>query len=149
MPDPAPSTVQAWIGLATASRLVFERVEADLKAAGLPPLAWYDALLEIERAGEDGIRPMELQDRLLLPQYGTSRLLDRLAAAGLTERLACAKDRRGFSVRISADGRDMRRKMWPVYARALGATMGAALDRAETDTLTALLSRVSDAARGR
>ena len=48
---------------------------------GHPPLAWYDALLEIEKAGPDGLRPFELRKLLLLPQYGTSRLLDRMVTA--------------------------------------------------------------------
>jgi hypothetical protein len=29
-----------------------------VKAAGLPPLEWYDALLELGRAGADGLRPL-------------------------------------------------------------------------------------------
>ena len=61
---PSKQAVLAWARLLKAERLALARVEAALKQAGLPPLAWYDVLLELERAGETGMRPFEL-DTLL------------------------------------------------------------------------------------
>lgn len=148
MDAPPEPTIAAWTRLATASRRVLERIEAGLRSAGLPPLAWYDALLEIERAGDDGIRPMALQERLLLPQYGTSRLLDRLAAEGLLERLPCPADGRGRIVRITGVGKALRRRMWPVYARALEGTIGTALSPEDATDLARLLDKVVQASRG-
>ena len=78
MTEPDQTTQAAWIAIMRTSRRLLEAVEAALKSAGHPPLAWYDALLEIDKAGNDGVRPFELKARLLLPQYGTSRLLDRM-----------------------------------------------------------------------
>ncbi len=66
------ATEAAWTALMTKSRVLLEAVESSLKSAGYPPLAWYDALLELEKAGPDGLRPFELKDRILLPQYGTA-----------------------------------------------------------------------------
>ena len=74
--------VQAWARLLKAERLALARVETALKQAGLPPLAWYDVLLELERAGEAGLRPFELERALLLAQYNLSRLLDRIERGG-------------------------------------------------------------------
>ena len=34
-------SVQAWARLVRAQQLLLERVETDLKRAGLPPLRWY------------------------------------------------------------------------------------------------------------
>ncbi len=48
-----------------------DAVEQDLKKAGFPPLAWYDALLELSRA-QHPLRPVELEKQMLLPQYSTS-----------------------------------------------------------------------------
>ena len=59
------------------------RVESALKAAGLPPLAWYEVLVELDRAGACGVRPFALEEALQLPQYGLSRLLARMEEAGL------------------------------------------------------------------
>jgi hypothetical protein len=39
---------------------VLDAVEQDLKKAGFPPLAWYDALLELSRAPSGEMRPVEL-----------------------------------------------------------------------------------------
>ncbi len=65
-------------------------MEGALKAEGLPPLEWYDVLLELERGGP--MRPRDLQAHLLLAQYNLSRLLDRIEAAGLVERRPCPDD---------------------------------------------------------
>ena len=126
----------------TTSRRLLEAVEAALKSAGHPPLAWYDALLELEKAGSEGIRPFELKNRLLLPQYGTSRLLDRMVSADLVERLDCEDDGRGQIVRISEQGRSVRKAMWPIYARALTEGIRAKLASEEIVQLTKLLSKL-------
>lgn len=135
------STVTAWTALVSASRVLIEKVEAGLKSEGHPPLAWYDALLEIEKAGADGLRPFEIKERLLLPQYGTSRLLDRLVKAGLLERAACADDARGQVIRITEKGRTVRRAMWPVYARVLSEEFESRLTAEDMAQLGSLLTR--------
>ena len=100
-------------------KTILEEVEKSFKKAGLPSLEWYDVLLEIERSGPSGIRPFALQKRLLLPQYGISRILNRLERDGLIEKLKCEDDKRGFEVCISSSGKVIRQKMWPIYAAAL------------------------------
>jgi hypothetical protein len=59
---PNETAIRVWARLVKASGMVISAVEADLKAAGLPPLAWYDALLELDRAGDRRLRPFELQN---------------------------------------------------------------------------------------
>lgn len=136
------ATQAAWTALMRTSRRLLEKIEKDLKSAGYPPLSWYDALLELEKAGSRGLRPFELKDRLLLPQYGTSRLLDRMVKAGLVDRLDCEDDGRGHVVRISERGRSVRQAMWPVYAKALSALLGDRLTSDEAEELTRLLSKL-------
>jgi DNA-binding MarR family transcriptional regulator len=120
-----PATTTAiWTRLMRASTRIQDAVETALKAEGLPPLSWYDALWEIEKAAT-GIRPLALQDRLLLPQYGLSRLVDRMVKAGLVERLACDSDGRGQVLLLTDAGRAVRAKMWPIYASVLQAEIGA------------------------
>lgn len=142
MKNPGPETQAAWVAIVSTSRRLLESVEAALKDAGHPSLAWYDALWEIEKAGPDGLRPFELKDLLLLPQYGTSRLLDRLVKAGLVERRDCDDDGRGQIVRISETGRNTRQAMWPVYARVLTEKIGAKLAPADAIQLVRLLSEL-------
>lgn len=138
---PSEDMVQAWVRLVRAHRAALGMVEGALKAAGLPALEWYDVLLELERHGAQ--RPRELQGRLLLAQYNLSRLLDRMAAAGLVERRPCAEDGRGQLVAATAAGLAMRARMWPVYAAAIGEAVGARLGEAETQVLAGLLGRLA------
>lgn len=135
-------TQAAWAAIVTTSRRLLEKIEAALKASKHPPLAWYDALLEIENASPDGLRPFELRPLLLLPQYGTSRLLDRMAKANLIERLDCDDDGRGQIVRISDRGRSVRQAMWPIYAQVLSEEIGAKLTTEDTVQLVRLLSKL-------
>jgi DNA-binding MarR family transcriptional regulator len=132
-----------WTGLMRASTRLGDRIEADLKAAGLPPLGWYDALWEIQKAGDDGLRPVELQPRLLLPQYGLSRLIDRLVRAGYVARGACADDGRGQILRLTPEGRTVREKMWPVYRQALLSALDARLSPAGAENLSAGLAALA------
>ena len=60
------ATEAAWTALMTKSRVLLEAVETSLKSAGYPPIAWYDALLELAKAGPDGPRPFELKDLSLI-----------------------------------------------------------------------------------
>lgn len=142
MIEPDRAMQAAWAALMIKSRCLLEAVESALKSTGHPPLAWYDALLELEKAGKDGLRPFELKTRLLLPQYGTSRLLDRMLNAGLVERRDCEEDGRGQIVFISEQGLSVRRAMWPIYARVLSERIGAKLTSREAVQLARLLSKL-------
>jgi DNA-binding MarR family transcriptional regulator len=139
---PDEATEAAWIGLARAQRVATANIEARLKAAGLPPLSWYDALWELERAGEAGLRPFELERALLFEQYNLSRLADRLEKAGLIARRAVEADRRGQLLTITLAGRDLRRRMWAVYAPAIQDAVGNRLAAGEAATLAALLKKL-------
>ncbi|MDJ0686294.1 MAG: helix-turn-helix domain-containing protein [Alphaproteobacteria bacterium] len=140
--EPDRVTQAVWTALVTKSRRLLETVEADLKKAGHPPLAWYDTLLELEKAGDNGLRPFELRARILLPQYSTSRLLDRMVKAGLVTRFNCKEDGRGQVMTISEQGLAVRKVMWPIYAKVLSEGIGAKLTSKDTVQLAALLSKL-------
>jgi len=140
---PSEEALAAWPRFLRVSRALVGAVEADLKAAGLPALAWYDALLELRRAGKAGLRPYELQAHMLLEQYNLSRLSDRLARAGYVERLPCPEDRRGQRLRITAEGRALLNAMWPVYRAAIARHFSVKLDTREVAQLRALLTKLA------
>ena len=140
--SPSPEAVTAWARLMRVSRQLVERAEDALKQAGLPPLAWYDVLHELAEAGEGGLRPFELTDRVLLAQYSVSRLLARLEADGLVEKLPVADDGRGQTVRITASGREMRRRIWAVYGASIADLMGDRLSAGQLKALATLLGRL-------
>src|SRR5712671_6567658 len=87
---PSEAIVTAWTMLNRAQRLTLDRIESEVKAAGLPPLVWYDALLELWRAEGRRLRQVDLEHRMLFRQYGVSRLVGRLEQEGLVRRERCA-----------------------------------------------------------
>ncbi len=142
---PSEAVIHAWTRLQRAARVVLGAVEGDLKAAGFPPLGWYDVLLELSRDNVEGLRPFELEERLLLAQYNLSRVLDRLGEAGYVERVPHPEDRRGQIVKITGRGRELVKRMWPVYRAAIARHVGARLADSEAGELAALLGRLTAA----
>lgn len=136
------NTIAVWTELIRASERAVSRIEAALSDADLPSLSWYDALLEIEKAGVNGIRPFALKDRLLLPQYGTSRLLGRITRAGYIQRVACDGDGRGHVVKITQAGIAVRKRMWPIYQQCLMDIFEAQLNEENMETLKDLLGHI-------
>lgn len=136
---PSETTIRAWARLMKAQQIALASIERQLKAAGLPPLVWYDVLLEVERAGGSGLRPFELERAMLLAQYNLSRLIDRIERVGYVERRACEDDGRGQMIAITERGKALRRAMWPVYARAIEAAIGRPLSSQQAATLGDLL----------
>lgn len=139
---PSIEATEAWIRLMRIQSRVLDAVEQDLKKAGFPPLAWYDALFELLKAPGGELRPVELEKQMLLPQYSTSRLIDRLVDEGLAVRRECEKDKRGLFVEITDAGRELQKKMWNSYSAAIERHMGSKLSDAEAAQLVALLDRL-------
>jgi DNA-binding MarR family transcriptional regulator len=131
MAKPSTHVVDAWIALNRAQRYVLEAVEAELKSAGLPSLAWYDVLLELWREPAGRLRQSDLERRTLFPQYGISRLVDRLEREKLVRRERCHDDGRAYWVAISDKGLALRQRMWPIYAAAIQRHLGEKLPEFE------------------
>lgn len=141
---PSDAVVDAWIVLMRAQQTALLKIERAFREAKLPPLAWYDVLWELDRAGEAGLRPFEIERQMLLAQSNISRLIDRLEEQGYVERRPCEADGRGQHVVITPSGREMRKRMWPVYARAIGEAVGQRVSEREARSLTSLLTKLAD-----
>jgi DNA-binding MarR family transcriptional regulator len=141
--NPSEPVTSAWIALVRARDAVLGAIEGDLKAADLPPLGWYDVLLELVRAPGGRLRPFEIERQTLVAQYNLSRLLDRLEKEGLIAREPCADDARGQWVVVTEKGRAMQARVWKVYAKAIQKHVGDRLDDKAAATLTDLLRRLT------
>ncbi len=139
---PSTEATAAWIRLMRVQSRVLDAVEQELKKAGFPPLAWYDALLELSRAPSGELRPVELERQMLLPQYATSRLIDRLVDEGLAVRRECKMDKRGQFVEITESGRELQKRMWAAYSAAIEKHVGSKLSDLDAAKLCALLDRL-------
>jgi DNA-binding MarR family transcriptional regulator len=140
---PTDPIVAAWVAIVRASNGLIAAVAADGKAAGFPPLEWYDVLWELERKSpKRGLRPFELEHGLLIAQYNISRLVDRMCQAGYIERRPCDSDARGQVLVITDKGRTVRKKMWPVYLASIQRHIASHLSADDARALCALLVRV-------
>jgi DNA-binding MarR family transcriptional regulator len=141
--EPSEAAVDAWIALNRAQQAALMKIERAFREAGLPPSAWYDVLWELDKVGTPGLRPFEIERRRLIAQSNVSRLIDRLAEAGYVERQPCEEDGRGQRVVITPAGRDMRKRMWPIYARAISEAVGRRISEREAASLAGLLGKLA------
>ncbi len=138
---------EAWRALITAHAAAVERIERGLLEAGLPPLSWYDVLLELSAPPGCRLRMHELARAVVLSRSGLSRLADRLEKAGLLRREPDPADGRGSFAVLTDEGAGMRERMWPVYAKGIAEHFGAYVSDEEAEVLSRALGRVRAAAR--
>src|SRR5215471_5253578 len=140
MPGMSESEVKnrAWARFFVTSALILEDVEAALKEAKLPPLAWYDLLWILVNAEGGRMRMHDLAGRVVLSRYNVTRLADRMEKEGLITRERCEEDRRGAFCVLTAQGRALRRRMWPVYKGQIDASFGEHITLAEARALAGL-----------
>jgi DNA-binding MarR family transcriptional regulator len=137
--DPA---VDAWRGLLVAHSRLVPAVEADLRAAGLVPLSWYDVLLELNAAPDRRLRMSELGQRTVLSRTRVSRVVDELAAAGLAERQPDQADGRSSFAALTPAGREALRRAWPVYRQAIHRQLTGRLTPQQCRDLATLLGQL-------
>jgi DNA-binding MarR family transcriptional regulator len=140
--------LEAWRAVLNAHAAVVAHSEAALAAGGLPPLAWYDVLWALRRAPGRRLRMAELAESLTISRGGLTKLADRLEAAGLVRREPAVDDGRGLHAVITPDGNALLRRMWPVYARALGEVFVSAMSPEEAAVIAAALGRVTPPGAG-
>lgn len=120
--------VAAWRGLQARVGEVERAIDAALRDEWDIPLAWFDVLAALQRAG-GAARPGELADEIGLPVSSLSRRLDRLEEDGWVSRRrpARAVDHRAVEVVLTRRGRNLWRAMNVTYRRAVQAEFAAGL----------------------
>jgi len=94
----------AWTGIVRASRHLLQGAEDFLQAEfGLS--FGEKSLLGQLAMDEDDVPMVELAQRLVITKAGMTKMVDRLAAAGLVERRPSATDRRVTTVALTPKGR--------------------------------------------
>ena len=141
---PSETTLQAWVLLHRVHRKLLELVGMSLKNNDLPPLDWYDVLLELRREESTGLRQYEIGERILLNKHNLSRLIDRLEKQQLVRRDACEEDGRGNWIKITEEGEKVLRRVWPVYGQSIQKEFGEKLSQNEFSELSRLLGKVLD-----
>jgi DNA-binding MarR family transcriptional regulator len=110
--DPRLAT---WRTFLRAHARVVRELERELQADQGMALTDYDVLVQLAAADERRLRMSELADRLLLSRSGATRLVDRLVAEGLVERVMCESDRRGQWASLTDAGHERLRMASPTH----------------------------------
>jgi len=101
---------EAFLGLQrTADALMRGMVEV-LKPSGLSPTQ-YNILRILRGAGDDGLSCREVGERMISRDPDMTRLLDRLEARQLVARERGRRDRRVITTRITAEGRELLKRL--------------------------------------
>ncbi|MGH2444447.1 MAG: MarR family winged helix-turn-helix transcriptional regulator [Candidatus Limnocylindria bacterium] len=127
--------LEAWKAFLRAHARVIRALELELQAEQEMALTDYDVLVQLAAADERRLRMSELADALLLSRSGVTRLVDRLVAEGLVERVTCESDRRGQWASLTDAGHERLRRASPTHLRGVAEHF---LDRLSESDLAAL-----------
>ena len=130
---------EAFLNLQRTASLLLQAVGRDLKPHRLTP-AQYNTLRILRGAAPAALTCGEIGERLVSPGPDVTRLLDRLEARGLVERLRDAADRRVVRARITGRGRELLGRIDGTVAGSLRRQLGP-LGRARLRLLIELLER--------
>jgi DNA-binding MarR family transcriptional regulator len=145
-PDPRQ---RAWARFVTAQALLLERIESAFAEADLPPLAWYDVLWILENEAHGRLRMHDLARKAVVSRSNVTRLTDRMEKAGLVARAECPVDGRGTVCELTAKGRALRAKMWPVYRKQIDTLFGRHLEAREALSLATAFETMIDSMKGK
>ena len=146
MPEIDDETLATWRAFLNAHARVTRRISAELAAAGLPDLSWYDLLWTLYRSEGRSLRVNELAREVVLSPTAMSRFVDRVEAAGYVRREPDPADRRALQVAITDEGVDLLRRMWPVYEQGIQRHFAAFLGRS-APRVRAMFERMAESAR--
>jgi DNA-binding MarR family transcriptional regulator len=136
---------EAWEALLRAQVALLRRFADDDVWDGLS-MREYDVLLHLSRCTGRRARLRELHREVLLSQPSLSRMVDRLAVAGLVARAADPGDRRGTVVVLTDEGARTQRRVGLRHATSIRRHLGPVLDNDELRTLRDLCTRLQAAA---
>ena len=138
-----PST-DAFSQLLGAHAALLRELSASLVASHGLTINDYGTLLLLSRAGDEGMRRIDLANQLQLSPSGITRLLDRLEDQGLVGKGECKSDARVSYAVLTDAGLAKLREAAPEHIEDIDRRLGAVLSEEEMKTLTELLGRLSD-----
>jgi MarR family transcriptional regulator, 2-MHQ and catechol-resistance regulon repressor len=138
-----PST-DAFGNLIGAHAVLVRELSAALVARHGLTVNDYGTLLLLARAGEEGMRRIDLANELNLSPSGITRLLDRLEDQGLVGKGECKSDARVSYAVLTDGGLAKLREAAPGHIEDIEQRMSAVLSEGEMKTLAELLNRLSE-----
>ncbi len=134
----ASQNLAAWQVLSRAHRRLDSHLDGALKAADLPGLDVLGALQALADSAEPPAA-RTLEQLLMMPQYGVSRLLDRMEAGALVTRTTDSADKRIRHVHLTDRGRSTLAAMVAARDAALDAFLAPRAKPGQLDRIADLL----------
>jgi DNA-binding MarR family transcriptional regulator len=126
--------------------VLWERVDARLRERHDLPLSFFESLYFISQAPDGSLRVGDLARALRVTVGGTSKLVDRIEAAGLIARQPDPDDRRAARVALTPDGERVLSGATKTYEREVAAFADPVLSAGEQREMHASITRLLDAA---
>ena len=142
MARPNPAVMAAWQGFLRAHLVLVERLDRELTERHDLPLAWYDVLVQLHQAGGSSTMGA-LADRLLISPSTCTRVVERMAKAGLVERRVGEPDARVRLAVLTAGGRRLFTRAAVTHLSGIQRYFGAHLTDDIAADLAALFSRLT------
>jgi DNA-binding MarR family transcriptional regulator len=146
IPGPRDPRLNAWRTFLYAHAQVRRQLERELQAEQAMALGEYELLLVLAYSSGRRLRMSELADNLALSRSGATRLIDRLEADGLVERVTCDTDRRGQWAQLTDAGYSRLRDASPTHLRGVAEHFLDRIPPRELDSLGRILDRVVERA---
>lgn len=125
----SPNRIQWLLDLVRLEIVLWNRIDARLRQEHDLSLAFFESLFFIAHSSDGGLRVGELAQALGITVGGTSKLVDRIEAAGLIRRELTADDRRASRLVLTATGQhklaDARKTFDTEVATVLDAVLSA------------------------
>ena len=134
-----PAEERAWRAFLDAQAAVLRVLETELIKKEDMTLAEFDVLIQLRMSPERRLRMTELSERVRLSRSGLTRLVDRLARAGLVKRGHCAGDRRGTFAILTPAGTSRLRRAAPVHVAGIREHFGKRLSAAQLNAVAEAL----------
>ena len=132
---------EAWEALFRAQSTIAQELTARDAWEDLVPRE-YGVLYALSSADPQGMRITELGEDVLLTQPGMSRLVARLEARGLVQRVDDPDDARATRIGLTPTGVAMQRRVGRTHAQHVAEAMTRNLDREELEQLLDLCRRL-------
>jgi DNA-binding MarR family transcriptional regulator len=145
-----PLTANDLVGLATdlirLEIVLWERIDARLRERHDLPLSYFESLHFIAGAPSGTLRVGDLAKALQVTVGGTSKLADRIEAAGLIARQTDPEDRRAARVALTPQGKRKLTAATKTYRQEVAALLDRALTTDEQQQMHQFARRLLHAA---
>ncbi|MDC4232382.1 MarR family transcriptional regulator [Actinomyces sp. B33] len=134
---------RAWEAYFTTTARLSTAIEAALKAECSVSLPEYNVLLQVHRAGSEGIRPSALAREVVFSPSRLTHTIRRLVERGHVVRTSCQGDGRGGIVRLTDDGERAYRAAAEVQRAVIRRYALAGLSDEEIRVLNRVFTRIA------